>query len=45
MPKNPKQEIYMSLQYLQINMGDEVDFLPADRHESFVIDLILFNSN
>ena len=26
----------MSLQYLQKNAGDEVDFLPADKHESFL---------
>ena len=25
-----------SLQYLQKNMGDEVDFLPADKHESLI---------
>ena len=24
------------MQYLQKSIGDEVDFLPADKHESFV---------
>ena len=27
----------MSLQYLQKKVGDEVDFLPADKHESFLL--------
>ena len=26
----------MSLQYLQKNMGDEVAFLPADKHKSLL---------
>ena len=27
----------MSLQYLEKSMGDKVDFLPADKHESFLL--------
>ena len=34
--KHPKQEVYVSLQYLQKSMGYEFDFLPADKHESFL---------
>ena len=29
-------KVCISLQYLQKSMGDEVDFLPADKHESFL---------
>ena len=28
--------VYRSLQYLQENVGDKVDFLPTDKQESFV---------
>ena len=35
-PKNPKQEVCISLQYLQKSMGFEVDFLSANEHESFL---------
>ena len=37
-PKYPKQEVYIYLQYLEKNMGDEVVLLPADKHESFLQD-------
>ena len=37
-PKYPKQEVYISLQYLEKNTGDEVVLLPADKHESFLQD-------
>ena len=36
--KYPKQEVYISLQYLEKTMGDEVVLLPADKHESFLHD-------
>ena len=29
---------FISLQYLHKSMGDEVDFLPADKHKSFLQD-------
>ena len=35
-PKYPKQEVCISLQYLPKNIGDEVDFLPANKHEVFL---------
>ena len=35
-PKYPKYEICISLQYLKKNVGDEVDFLLADKHESLL---------
>ena len=31
-----KQEVYISLQYLQKSMLGEVDFFPANKHESFL---------
>ena len=37
MPKVPKIS-FISLQYLHKSMGDEVDFLPADKHKSFLQD-------
>ena len=37
-PMYPKLEVYISLQYLQKCMGDEVDFLPADNHKHFLQD-------
>ena len=36
-PKYPKQ-VCKSLQYLHKNMGDEVDLLPADKHNNFLQD-------
>ena len=38
MLKVPKIEVCISLQYLQKSIEDEVDFLPADKHESFLQD-------
>ena len=35
MPKVLKISFYI-FQYLQKSIGDEVDFLPADKHESFL---------
>ena len=35
MPKLPKISLHI-FQYLQKSIEDEVDFLPADKHESFL---------
>ena len=36
----------ISLQYLKKEVSDEVDFLHADKHESFLqIDTMIFNGN
>ena len=36
----------ISLQYLKKEVSDEVDFLHADKHESFLqIDTMIFNEN
>ena len=35
-PKYPKQEVYISLQYLQKSVEDEVYVLPADKHKGLV---------
>ena len=37
-PNYPKQEVCISLEYLQKNMGEEVDFLPADKYKRFLQD-------
>ena len=34
MPKVPKIKCLYIFEYLQKNVGDEVDFLPADEHEN-----------
>ena len=39
-PKYPKQAS-ISLQYLHKSMGDEVDFLPADKNKTFLQDVIV----
>ena len=36
-PKYLKKEFCISLQYLQKNVGNEVNFLSADKHESFLL--------
>ena len=36
MPKVPKWKVCISLQYLQKNMGDKVDFLAADKCDGFL---------
>ena len=38
MPELPKIAS-LPLQYLKENVGDEVDFLAADKHESFLQDV------
>ena len=35
-PKYPKQELWISFQYLQKNIWDEVDFLLVDKCKSFL---------
>ena len=41
-PEYPKQEVCISLQCLQKDVGYEVDFLPADKHQRFFqIDTII----
>ena len=35
-PKYPKYDVCISMQYLQTNIWDELDFLPADKHKSFL---------
>ena len=35
-PRQPKLKVCISLQYLQKNVGDKVDFLPADKHKNFL---------
>ena len=41
-PKYPRQQVYISLQYLKKNVKDEVDFLLADKHQRFLqIDTII----
>ena len=35
-PKHPKHKGCISLQYLQKTVGDELDFLHADKQESFL---------
>ena len=32
----PKQQVYMSLQYLKKEIRDEVDFLHTDKYQSFL---------
>ena len=34
--KYPKQDVCISLLYLQKNVGDEVDFLPGNKHDIFL---------
>ena len=34
--KYPKKQVCISLHYLQKNVGDEVEFLPADKHDIFL---------
>ena len=36
MPKVPKKQSAILLQYLKENIKDEVDFLPAFKHQSFL---------
>ena len=43
MPRVPKI-VCISLQYLQENVTDEVDFLPEDKHKSFLqVDSIILD--
>ena len=43
-PKYPKQQVCISLQYLNENVKDEVDFLPTDKHQRFLqIDTIILD--
>ena len=36
MPKVTETKRFHIFEYLQKNVGNEVDFLPADKHESFL---------
>ena len=50
MPKTPEiRNFHIPLQYLQKHIGDEVDFLHADKHQTFLqvnfntLDIKVFN--